>query len=187
MPILMREPSITDPTADVLRRLERLGVPHYLTGSEAMAFYASPRQTMDADIVVALRPQEFGRLAAAFAGPYLVAEPIVYPERALASLISVEGLGKVDLILRVGDRWGDRAMARRVRMHDARLGDVWVSSPEDLVLAKMDWSAGTSELQLRDCRDLVRLNPALDVDYIEGFVDALGLRAVWESVRAPGS
>jgi hypothetical protein len=49
----------------------------------------------------------------------------------------------------------------------------------------MDWSAGTSELQLRDCQDLVRLNPGLDVAYVERFVDLLHLGAIWEKVRGP--
>lgn len=49
-----------------------------------------------------------------------------------------------------------------------------------LLLAKMDWSLGTSESQRRDCRDLVRLDPELDVDDIERFVDEIGARAVWD-------
>ncbi|TAM56774.1 MAG: hypothetical protein EPN50_10075 [Chloroflexota bacterium] len=48
------------------------------------------------------------------------------------------------------------------------------------LLAKMDRSRGTSESQLRDCRDLVRLDPELDVDSIERFVDEIGVRAVWD-------
>ena len=47
---------------------------------------------------------------------------------------------------------------------------------EDLVLAKLSWSAGTSELQLRDCAQLLRVNAdTLDRAYLERWAARLGL------------
>ena len=44
---------------DVLDRLTRAGVGYYVTGSEALAVWAEPRQTMDIDIVTDLAPERY--------------------------------------------------------------------------------------------------------------------------------
>ena len=55
-----------DVAADVVRRLEALGVDYCITGSEALPRYGEPRQTADIDIVLAMPIREFGRVRAAF-------------------------------------------------------------------------------------------------------------------------
>lgn len=67
-------------------------------------------------------------------------------------------------------------MSRRQRADIPGLGEVWVASVEDLVLAKLVWSEGTSELQLRDCEQLLRTN-ARDIDhaYLDAWAARLGL------------
>ena len=49
-------------------------------------------------------------------------------------------------------------MARRRTAEHPTFGTVWVAAIEDLILAKLMWSEGTSELQLRDCAILMRIN-----------------------------
>ena len=54
---------------------------------------------------------------------------------------------------------------------------------EDLVLAKLEWSEGISELQLRDVRSVVRLVKDLDWSYLERYAVALGISDRLEAVR----
>ena len=56
-----------DVAADVVRRLEAVGVDYCVTGSEALPRYGEPRQTADIDIVVAMPIGGFGRIRDAFA------------------------------------------------------------------------------------------------------------------------
>lgn len=130
----------------------------YVTGSEALAAYAVPRQTMDLDLVVATDDRSLAGLARTLEPRYLFAEPIRSGNRSMASLVSRAGADKVDLIVRDPDPWGGAAMDRRERWEHPDHGQVWVASLEDLILAKLEWSEGTSELQLRDCAMLVRMN-----------------------------
>jgi hypothetical protein len=61
-----------------------------------------------------------------------------------------------------------------------------VSSPEDTVLAKLEWSklSGGSERQRRDVAGiLATIGSALDVAYVERWVDDLALREEWASAR----
>jgi hypothetical protein len=169
---------------DVFERLERLGVRYYMTGSEALARYAQPRQTMDVDIVVESGAAGFEPIARAFEGDYVVNEPIDVGGHRMASFIAISALGKADLILDRNDAWARSAMGRRERWDHPQYGPLWVASLEDLLLAKLQWSGGTSELQLRDCRNLIALNRgAIDWPYVERWAAALGVSGSLELVR----
>ncbi len=58
---------------DVLDRMERLGIRHFVTGSWALSVHAEPRMTRDLDLVLDLDPAEYDRLIRpAFEDVYLV-------------------------------------------------------------------------------------------------------------------
>src|SRR5450631_1660335 len=84
-------------------RLSAAGVRFMLTGSFALAYYATPRMTRDLDIVVALAEREVGALVAASASDFYVdasdALAAVRSER-LFNLMHLESGIKVDLIVR---------------------------------------------------------------------------------------
>lgn len=174
-----------DVAADVVRRLEALGVDYCITGSEALPRYGEPRQTADIDIIVAMPVREFGRIREAFEADYVVNEPIAAKGRAMASVVAQSGLGKADLILDRDDAWARSAMARREIWDHPRLGRVWVLSLEDLILAKLEWSGGISELQLRDCANLLRTNtPGVDWSYLERYARVIRVEDILARVRA---
>ena len=169
---------------DVLERLERLGIPYFITGSEALGRYGEPRQTLDLDLVVDLAADAFEGLAPRFEDAYLVAEPVDFGGHVMASLISHAELAKVDLILERNDAWGRSAMQRRQRWTHPRYGPAWVATLEDLLLAKLEWSSGTSELQLRDCRNLIVVNKLrIDWPYVERYASLLGVEEALRKVR----
>ena len=168
---------------EVFERLEALDLPYYMTGSEALARYSQPRQTMDVDIVVAMPPARFDTIARAFEHDFVVNEPIDVGAFSMASLVARSALGKADLILGRDDPWSRAALDRRERWEHPLYGPLWVTSLEDLLLAKLEWSQGASELQLRDCRLLIALNPALDWQYAERWASNLGVRDLLHEVR----
>lgn len=174
-----------DVAVDVIRRLRTIGVEYYITGSEALPRYGEPRQTADIDIVLDLDPGEFHRVERAFRSDYVVNQPLGSGDRKIASVVALTGLGKADLILGRRDPWAQRAMARREAWDHPRLGNVWVLSLEDLILAKLEWSEGVSELQLRDCANLIRTNAAtVDWTYLERNARVLGVEDLLARLRA---
>jgi hypothetical protein len=169
---------------EVFDRLESLSVPYFLTGSEALARYGQPRQTMDVDIVVGIELRDFERLSHAFETQFIVNAPIEGEVQAMASLIATSALAKVDLMVGRSDPWSTAAMSRRERWDHPELGPLWVVSLEDLILAKLEWSSGVSELQLRDCRNLVVANgDTLDWPYLERWAKELGVTDWLAGVR----
>lgn len=167
-----------------MEALERSGLPWYVTGSEALAAYGSPRQTMDTDVVLDASVDKLDALARSLADSSYYAEPVRFGNRTLAALIALDGAGKVDLIVRDPDAWGKAAMGRRQRWRHPVLGPIWISSLEDLVLAKLEWSEGTSELQLRDCAALLRMAAGSeDAPYLDEWAHRLGLIPLLQQVR----
>jgi len=168
---------------DVVNALEQLDLAWYLTGSEALAAYGAPRQTLDTDLVLDATIESMAELAQALERDHYFAEPLRIGNRWMASLVDQTGGGKVDLIIRDNDPWARAAMERRRHWKHPVWGPVWVSSPEDLILAKLEWSEGTSELQLRDCRMLLRMNAQdIDGEYLTRWARALGVSELLHAV-----
>jgi hypothetical protein len=169
---------------DALGRIESLGLPWYVTGSWALAAYAEPRMTQDIDVVLdASRADYESRIRPSFETDFLVNDPIDLGGRWRGGLIHRSDLVRVDLMFGRSDAWAHSAMARRERLDHPTLGPIWVVSVEDLILAKLEWSEGTSELQIRDVRSIVRLVGDLDWPYLEQYASALGIRDRLESIR----
>lgn len=169
---------------EVFERLETMSVAYFVTGSVALARYGQPRQTLDVDVVLELPPRGLARLASVFQEDFLVNEPISFGGRWMASLISIDTLEKVDLILGRDDPWGRAAMGRRERWDHPFYGPIWVTTLEDLILAKLEWSGGSSELQSRDCRNLIATNgDAIDWPYLESWARVLDVEPLLETAR----
>lgn len=170
---------------DVLNRLEALGIRYYVTGSWATAVYAEPRMTRDMDVVLGLAPGDYERqIRPAFEHDFLVNDAIELDGRWMGGLIHKLEIVRIDLIFGRDDPWARSAMERRRRVDHPILGDAWIIAPEDLVIAKLEWSGGTSELHLRDVGSIIRLVDDLDWPYLGRWAVSLGMTDRLEAARA---
>ncbi|MEZ4423233.1 MAG: hypothetical protein R3E98_07495 [Gemmatimonadota bacterium] len=171
--------------------LTRLEVPYMLTGSLAAAHYSLPRATQDVDLVIELGDGAVSGLVDALAAAGFYVSPEAAREaiqvRGSFNAIDAESGWKVDFIPRK-ERPFSRSEFQRRRLVPMLGSEVAVVSPEDLVLAKLEWaSKGDSERQRRDAaRVMESLGAALDHAYVERWLDALAVREEWERVRAGG-
>lgn len=161
---------------DVTLRLNRLEVPFMVTGSMAMMFYSLIRMTRDIDLVVELKLEDVDRFLDAFEPDYYV-----FPDEVRAALrarrmfnaIHQQSVIKVDFISRKESEYGKMAFFRR-RTFQVRGFDTWVTSPEDLILAKLAWSRQSrSEMQKKDIKALLAAN--CDRAYVLEWVEKLDL------------
>ena len=87
----------------VSERLERERIAFMLTGSYAMAYYATPRMTRDLDLVVALEDGDVGRLVTAFSADFYLDEDVAraaVSSQRLFNLMHFESGIKVDFIVK---------------------------------------------------------------------------------------
>jgi hypothetical protein len=147
-----------------------------LTGSFALAYYATPRMTRDLDFVVALSERDVNALVAAFESDFYIdadaARSAVVSER-MFNLMHLESGVKVDLIVRKSSDFRQVEFERRKPVAIAGIR-TWIVSCEDLILSKLVWALDSnSELQRRDIRQL--LAGAINLDYIRKWAPHLGV------------
>ena len=172
----------------VVQVLRGADVPFMLTGSLAGAFYGQPRATQDVDVVVDLTAEMLDRLVSGFeaAGFYVSTEAA---REALAhsgqfNAIDPQSGWKVDLIVRKEREFSKAEFSRRQPAELLGI-EVALTSPEDLIIAKLEWSElGDSDLQRRDVIEILeRSAGTLDLDYLEHWIEELGLEAPWRRIR----
>jgi hypothetical protein len=86
----------------------------------------------------------------------------------------------------IKDRDFSRTEFERRRSLQLEDVSVYVASPEDVLLAKLEWSKlGASARQLEDAAGIVRLQREnLDVAYIEHWVAVLQVHNQWAEAKA---
>ena len=93
---------------------------------------------------------------------------------------------KADLyLMREGDALRKSAFQRRLLVdYGPPIGEVYVHSPEDLILYKLMYLGLSGQPKhARDISAILRSKKdQLDSGYIEGWVDQLGLGSVWKEI-----
>lgn len=173
----------------VVRTLEGVGIEYMLTGSVASGLQGEPRSTHDIDLVVSLQREQIDALVRAFPAPdyYLDRGAVsdAVDRRSMFNLISNAEGDKVDFWMLTEDPFDRSRFARRLarQVFGFRL---FVSAPEDTILAKLRWCrmSGGSEKQFVDALRVFELQHAvLDYEYIERFVRNLGVESLWKQLQ----
>jgi hypothetical protein len=159
-----------------------------LTGSFASSYHGAPRATQDIDLVIEPTPEQirgFVRL--------LPREQYHVDEGAALEAVRHEGQfnvidlrtgWKVDLIIRKSRPFSREEFSRRAPAEVEGV-EVPVVTPEDLLIAKMEWAGmGQSARQIEDAAKMLRVRSRqLDWTYLEHWVRELGLEEQWGEVR----
>jgi hypothetical protein len=163
----------------ILRRfvdvLESSGIRYVIGGSIASSSYADPRFTYDADILVDLRLEQVNRLAEElgedfYADPNMMRDAI--QRRSSFNIIHYPTMLKIDVFIPKArnfdqGQFGNRQL-RAILQDESAL--FYVASPEDIILAKLEWYRMGNEVSERQWKDLMGvLKPRvdlLDVNYM---------------------
>lgn len=175
--------------AATIAQLERAGVPYMITGSVASSYHGEPRATRDLDIVIDPGPGGITRLVGELeaAGLYVDADAALraLDDRTQFNAIDATTGWKIDFLVRRDRPFSREEFDRRARAN--LLGTpAWIASPEDTILAKLEWAgASGSEQQLRDVAAMLDIGAeSLDVAYLDRWVTSLGLQGAWSRARA---
>ena len=178
----------------VAKALEHAGVDYAVGGSIASGLYGEARATFDVDILVDLPAWRVGTLIAAL-GPNFELDEVALRRAAREgtsyNVIDGDTGIKIDLFV-MGDRPLDSCqMQRRQAIALGESGQTAAfSSPEDVVLRKLDWlrlSGGVLERQWRDVLGVLKVQKGrLDLVYLRETAHTAGLsemldRALTES------
>jgi hypothetical protein len=169
----------------VVAVLDDLRLEYMLTGSLVSSLQGEPRATHDIDLVVSIREEVIPELVARFSAPhYYLSEAAVreaVKTRGMFNLLDSREGDKVDFWLLTDTPFDQSRFARRI-VQDVGGLDIPVSSPEDTILAKLQWCslAGGSEKQFYDALRVYEVQyGAIDEEYLLHWIAELSLDALW--------
>jgi hypothetical protein len=172
----------------VVEVLEGAGVSYALVGSFAAGVYSDARSTHDVDLVVQLTTEGQAALLREFRDPdfhldeYAIRDAVRRCD--MFNMLDETSGDKVDFWLLKTDPYEQQSFRRRRRL--AALGmELFVLSPEDVILSKLRWSKiGGSERQVEDAANVYEVQRAvLDMEYLLHWARVLEVEAELKQVE----
>ncbi len=179
--------SLLDVLKDVVKRFDDLGLDYFLVGSLATMYYGRARFTQDVDLVVRINARQVMHFEKMFPLEEYYCPPreVLHDEvlrKGSFNLIHQESGIKVDVVLDKETEFYESEFARRRKLTIAPGIEIFIASPEDLILQKLAYfQEGRSEKHLDDIRDVL-VNVEIDEAYINEWVERLNLKAEWGKV-----
>jgi hypothetical protein len=172
-------------TTKVTTVLEQLGVRYFISGSLASTLYGVVRTTMDSDVVADLNQQHIGDLVSSLENEFYIDEDMISAavrQRSSFNIIHRDSFFKVDVIipeLRPYLNFQFTRAQRQVLSIEPEI-QAMVASPEDIVLAKLEWYRMGGEVFERHWRDVVGILGVqaglLDMSYLNRMAEELGVK-----------
>ncbi len=171
-----------------VRVMDRHNIAYMLTGSYASSLQGHPRSTHDIDIVVEVSTTQVHELMAAFPPPKYYLEEMSAIEaiehKDMFNVVEIDSGNKIDFWL-LTDSPFDRSRFSR-RNAETFLGrQIFVSSPEDTILAKLRWAklSGGSVKQFQDALGVFELqSTTLNREYMTKWVKELTVESIWREL-----
>lgn len=173
---------ITHITLIVTKMLEQLGIAYAVGDSLASSLHGVMRSTLDVDIVADMRLEHIPLLIAALSNEFYIDNEMMRDAIAHHSsfnLIHYETAFKVDIFLRKPRPFDRMQLERRRAVVIATNPEqsVYVVSPEDTILAKLEWYRLGGEVSERQWRDILGVLKTcaddLDFAYLRQWADEL--------------
>ena len=190
------EPDVITVTLRVVRILEELGVPYVIGGSLASSIHGTVRSTGDVDFVVDLRPEHVARFVEALGDDFYFSESRVAESVNAGgsfNIIALEEMFKVDVFAVKDKPFELSQLSRRKKVPISRRAarHVFVSTPEDVVLAKLIWyrkGGEVSDRQWEDVLGVLRVQSGmLDEAYMSRMAEEVGVADLLTQTLSSGT
>lgn len=157
----------------VLEAFEKFGITYYIGGSVAGMTYGEYRQTNDVDVIADLKSEDIASLVLEWSDVFLVEEKTIrealHHGRSF-NLIHLTEFFKVDVFPLKQRAYDHEVVARRRRefIETAPPLAAFLASPEDILLAKLEWFRAGEEISDRQWRDILGIckTQATDLDFM---------------------
>lgn len=166
----------------IIDALEKAQIPYMVSGSVGSSFHGQPRATNDVDIVIAPTEAQLETLARSLGTECYIslgAARAALGDNSMFNIIDGEGGWKADFVIRKTRAFSTEEFDRRRRGNVMGL-DVWIVSPEDAILSKLEWSQGRLDsVQFRDALGVAVVQWChLDQAYLDKWAKQLQLESL---------
>jgi hypothetical protein len=176
-------------TLQVTAVFEKLGVPYLIGGSLASALYGMVRTTQDADIVAEMRKDHIRPFVSALQDQFYVDDQMIFESiqrNTSFNIIHRKTFFKVDVFIPTPRPFLQSQLARAQRQTFTFEREVSAkfASPEDTILAKLEWyrlGGEQSDRQWRDILGIIKTRAdALDLNYLRKWAADLQIAGLLE-------
>lgn len=178
----------------VLDALEAAELDYLIGGAVATWAWGEVRTTQDIDLVINLPGAKIMRLSqelekrGMLVPPEIILDLLLMPKGDLPiNALHLHSANKAEIfLLRDNDHYRRLSLARRHLVDlGPPLGEVYVHSPEDLIINKVYYfSLSQQTKHVRDIAGIIAQNSdELDMAYIAEWVAKLGVAEVWEEIQ----
>ena len=173
----------------IARVFEELGVPYFIGGSMASSVHGIYRATNDADFIADLKLEHVSALISSLGTDFYAAEDAIRTavrQRQSFNLIHLNTMLKVDVFVMKTAPFSMEEMARRglVPIGAPPAPQLYVASPEDTVLSKLQWYRRAGESSDRQWGDILGVlkvqRETIDQDYLRRWAAALSISDLLE-------
>ncbi|MFN3981605.1 MAG: hypothetical protein ACK4SA_14605 [Caldilinea sp.] len=166
----------------VTRTLDRLGIAYAVGGSLASSLHGVMRATLDVDIVADMKPEHVQPMIAGLSKEFYADEDMIrdaIERHSSFNLIHYETALKVDVFVCKPRAFDKMQLERRWTSIIATAPEqsIYVVSPEDTILAKLEWYRLGGEVSDRQWRDILGVMKVragdLDIGYLQKWARVL--------------
>jgi hypothetical protein len=164
---------------------ERLDILYYVTGGIASVYYGEPRSTRDLDVVLNIDIDGIDTLVAALESENFYVPGVEEVKSGRMQTLGIthkETISRADLVISGKDEFDLLKFERRKSIEFSTEINVYLASPEDVILNKLRWGAKSqSEKQWRDVLGVLKVRGEnLDFNYLRHWAERLGLEDLLE-------
>jgi hypothetical protein len=177
-------PETLDVLYTVLDAFNEVGIRYFIGGSLASAYYGVTRSTLDADIVADLRIDQIEALADVLKDEFYADLGMLRSavnNQSSFNLIHLQTIFKVDVFILKKRPFDQIQFERRISQILSSDSDkrAYITTAEDIVLAKLEWFRMGGEVSDRQWRDILGVmkvqGESLERDYLWRWAAELGV------------
>ena len=166
----------------VTQALEKHGVPYFIGGSLASTFYGMVRTTQDSDIIADLKSEHIPYFLAELNAEFFIDDLMIahaIERHSSFNIIHRESMFKVDVFVPRPRAFitSQFVRARKENLSSDPLMTAYMTSPEDILLAKLEWyrmGGEVSERQWRDVLGVLKVQAGvLEIEYLHRMAQEL--------------
>lgn len=176
--------------------LERMGIPYAVGGSMSSSVHGIMRSTMDVDILADLQLQHISAFVAALSNEFYADDEMMrdaIEHHSSFNLIHLETAYKVDVFIPKRRVFDQLQLERRLPSLIMTNPDktIYVTSPEDIILSKLEWHRMGGEVSERQWRDILGVlktqSGQLDLAYLRRLAKTLKVEDLLERALTEAS